>query len=145
MASVGPDDQIGVDRQAALRGLCPGPGHAPALFDQCGDVGLHSELERRIALRLSGDKIQEVPLRHQGDETAMGRQMGKIGDPHKVIANLCAERAHFLVRLLEELTKEAEFVHDLERRGMNGIPAEIAQEVGVLFEDQNRDPGASEQ
>jgi hypothetical protein len=28
---------------------------------------------------------------------------------------------------------------------MNGIAAEIAQEVGMLFEDQDGDPGAGEQ
>ena len=75
----------------------------------------------------------------------MGWQMGKIGDPQKDIADLCAERPHFLVGLLEELTEEAELVHNFERRGMNGISAEIAQEVGMLFEDQDGDPGAGEQ
>ena len=69
----------------------------------------------------------------------MGWQMGKIGDPQKDIADLCPERPHFLVGLLEELTEEAELVHNFERRGMNGISAEIAQEVGMLFEDQDGD------
>ncbi len=75
----------------------------------------------------------------------MGRQVREIGDLQKDIADLPAERPDFLVGLLEELLEEAELVHDFQRRGMNGVPAEIAQEIGVLFEDQDGDPGAGEQ
>ena len=57
VASVGSDDQIGADRQPALGRLRLDPGHASTLFDPRADVGLHPELERRMALRLPGDKI----------------------------------------------------------------------------------------
>jgi hypothetical protein len=36
-------------------------------------------------------------------------------------------------------------VHDFERRGVNRIATEVAQEVGMLLEDQDGDPGAREQ
>ena len=44
----------------------------------------------------------------------------------------------------EERFEEPKFVHDFERGGMDGISAEIAQEIGVFFEDNDRDAGASQ-
>ena len=49
------------------------------------------------------------------------------------------------MRTPQELVEQPELVHDLEGRGMDRIPAEIAQEVGMFFEDENRDPGSGEQ
>jgi hypothetical protein len=40
-----------------------------------------------------------------------------------------------LVRALKKLIQNAKFVHQLQRRRMNGIASEIAQEVFVLFEN----------
>ena len=50
-----------------------------------------------------------------------------------------------LMRQLEELVEQAELVHHLQRRGMHGVAAEIAQEVGVLFQHRHRDAGARQQ
>ena len=47
-----------------------------------------------------------------------------------------------LMRTLEELVEQAELVDHLERRGMHRVAAEIAQEVGVLLEDDDVDAGA---
>ncbi len=35
-------------------------------------------------------------------------------------------------------------MHDFERGGMNGIAAEVAEEVGVFFENDDIDAGAGE-
>ena len=58
------------------------------LDDEIGDARLHPEMEARIAARLVGEKIQKVPLRHQRDETAMGRQMREIGNDDALVADL---------------------------------------------------------
>jgi hypothetical protein len=46
---------------------------------------------------------------------------------------------------LQEFLKDAELKHDFERRGVDRIAAEVAQEVGRLFEYQDSDPGSSQQ
>jgi hypothetical protein len=41
------------------------------------------------------------------------------------------------MRALQELIQNAEFVHEFKRRRMDGVAAEIAQEVCMLFEHDN--------
>ena len=108
-------------------------------------LGLHLELEARIAARLLGEEIEEVPLRHQGDEAALRRQMREIGDHDALVADLAGQLAHLLMRPLEEFVEQAELVHDFERRGMDGVAAEVAQEIGVLLQHHDIDAGAGEQ
>src|SRR5208282_1028986 len=71
--------------------------------------------------------------------------MPKIGDLQKGVADLCPERAQFLMRSLQEFIEDAELIHDLERRRVDRIAAEVAQEVGMLFENQDSDPGSGQQ
>ena len=49
------------------------------------------------------------------------------------------------MRPLQEAFEQPELVEDLHRRGMDGVAAEIAEEVGVLFEDADLAAGAGEQ
>ena len=46
---------------------------------------------------------------------------------------------------LEEALEHPELVEDLHRRGVDRVAAEIAEEVGMLFEHLHRDAGAGEQ
>src|SRR5688572_2432763 len=71
--------------------------------------------------------------------------MRKIGKRDPLVADLRRELAHLLVWQLEERLEQAKLVHDLQRRGMDGIAAEIAQEVRMLFEHGHLDAGAREQ
>ena len=75
----------------------------------------------------------------------MRRQMREIGEGHALVADLTRERAHLLMRALEEIVENAELVHDLERGGMNGVAAEIAQKIGVLLQHHDIDAGAGQQ
>src|SRR5262249_36325110 len=50
-----------------------------------------------------------------------------------------------LVRKLEELLEKSELGHQLERRGMDSVAAEIAKEVGVLFQNDDFDAGARQE
>ena len=49
------------------------------------------------------------------------------------------------MRQFQKTVDQPEFVHHLQRRGMHGIAAKIAEEVGVLFQHHDIDAGASEQ
>ena len=44
-----------------------------------------------------------------------------------------------------EFGAQAELVDDVQRRRMHGVAAEVAEEVGVLLEDDHLDAGAGEQ
>lgn len=92
-----------------------------------------------------GDEVQEIPLRHKGDEPAACRQMPEIGDLDEIVADLAAQRPCLLMRSPQEFLKQAELVHQLQGRGVDRVAAEIAQEIAVFFEDQNGDPGAAQE
>ena len=58
------------------------------------------------------------------------------------------QRVHVVdlgMRQLEELVEQAELAHQLEGRGMNGVAAEVAQEVAVLLQHDDVDAGARQQ
>ena len=52
--------------------------------------------------------------------------------------------AQLLVGALEEIFEDAKLVHHFERRGMDGVAAEVAQEIGVFFQHDDVDAGAGE-
>jgi hypothetical protein len=142
MASVGADDQIGAHLERARGHARPRADDAPALLDQVGDLGLHTQAEIRIFARVLREEIEEIPLRHQCDEFAAGRQVRKIRDRDHLVADPAAQQSEFLMRPLEEILEQAQFVHDLEGRGMDRVAAEITEEVGVLLEHDHVDAGA---
>ena len=63
----------------------------------------------------------------------------------KFVSDLRPESADFLVRTLQKIVEQPQLAHDLECRGVDRIAAEVAQEIGMLFENENRDPGSGEQ
>ena len=89
-----------------------------------------------------GDEVEKLPLRHEGDEAAMSRKMSEIGQHGGFGADLAGEFAHFLVGTLQKFVQNPQLVHDFEGGGMNGVAAEVAEEIGVLLEhhDVNRHP-----
>src|SRR5271155_3567934 len=71
--------------------------------------------------------------------------MSEIGYLNLGTANDDPQIADLVMADLEKLLKQSEFVHDLQGRGMDRIPAEIAEEILVLFEYGDADPGARQQ
>lgn len=71
----------------------------------------HTQVELRKTFCVTGQEIQKIPLRHESDKLATGRQVREVGDRHGVAINEAAQFAHLLMRLLKELIKKAEFVH----------------------------------
>ena len=118
---------------------------APVLLDQVGRLGLHAQVERLVALAVLGEEVEEVPLRHQRDEFAMRWQMAKIDHLNVFGADLRGQRFDLLMRQLQELVDQAEFEHQFERRRMNRVAAEIAEEIGVLLQHHDMNAGARQQ
>jgi hypothetical protein len=97
------------------------------------------------AARPIGEKIEKVPLRHQGDEAAMDGEMREIGEDQALVADLARQFAHLLMRAFQEIIENAEFVHDLERGRMDGVAAEIAQKIDVLLQHHDVYAGAGQE
>src|SRR5215470_12295159 len=118
---------------------------AALLFDQPCDLRLHFQMKRWIAAPLLGQEVQEFPLWHHRDEAALGPEVGHIAQNHLLAGDPCVGSEPLLMRTLEKLLQHAQLMHYLQSRGMNGVPAEIAQEVSVFLQNQDLDSGASQQ
>ena len=144
-AAVGADGESGAEFLVAIFGFRADSCDAIIFDDEVGDFCFHAQVELRIGAGFFGDEIQEVPLGHQADEFAVDRQVRKVGDGDGEIVDDCADFAELLVRDAEEIVEEAEFVDELEGGGVDGVAAEVAEEVGVFFEDEDFDAGAGEE
>ena len=145
MAAVAADGEVGSDLEVAVG---RGPAHAddaPRFLDQAGDVGARAQRERRQLPRLVGDEIEELPLRHHRDERIARRQAAEVAELDVLVAEPAADHLELLVRALQELVEQAELVHDAQRRRVDGVAAEIAQEVGMLLEHHRAHAGARHQ
>src|SRR5262249_28051752 len=118
---------------------------ALAIASQIRCLSAHHQTEFRIALAGGGEEIQEVPLRHQRDELAARRQVGEVADPEALVAELALDVLDLLVRLLEELVQQAELAENVHGGWMDGVAAEVAEEVGVLLQHDDVDAGARQQ
>src|SRR6266851_4103754 len=73
------------------------------------------------------------------------RDVGHIAHHDFLVPYPRADLADLLMRPLQKLLKQTELVHRFERRGMDGVAAEVAQEVSMLLENQDLDPGPREE
>ena len=88
MAAIGSDDEIGANFALALRSGNADTDYMTVFFDEIGGFGLHLDVESGIAAALLDEEIQEVPLRHHGDEFAVGGKMGEVGESERFVADL---------------------------------------------------------
>src|SRR5882724_7961030 len=64
----------------------------------------------------------------------MCRQVTEIGDSHHFLAYLSRQLQYFLMRTRQKIFQNAQLVHEFKRGRMNGVSAEIAQKIRMLFE-----------
>ena len=145
MAPVGGDDKVGADRQRPVRPLRVDPDDLARLFDQRSGLGAHQKPEGVQRGGLGGEEIQEIPLRHHRDIIAGRRQAREIADRGARLAEHALHAIDLLVRQAQELVEKSQFLHDVERRGMDRVAAKVAQEIGVLLEHHDVDAGARQQ
>src|SRR5947207_691864 len=113
--------------------ICSGPSGVftctPAtptfLLDEIGHPRLHLQVECGITPGLLSDEVEEVPLWHESEETAVSREMGEIGNCDAILSHLTSKFAYFLMRAFQELVQNTEFMHNLKCGWMDRIPAKI--------------------
>ncbi len=82
-------------------------------------------------------KIQEIPLRHEGEHLAMRGKMCEIADLDGLLPNCGGQFRHLLMRPLEEFLQQPEFVHQFQSRRMDGVAAKVAEKIRMLFENDD--------
>src|SRR5579871_1203070 len=70
------------------------------LLDQTGHFVLHPELEAGKTLGFPGEKVEKVPLRHEGNKLAMSRNALEIGSLEIKVPNHAGNGAVSLMRQL---------------------------------------------
>jgi hypothetical protein len=146
VAAVAADDEL----RAQLVGGAGLPvgvadAHDPAvLAHEVVDLGGHHDAE---VPRLAGgvdEHVEEVPLRYQGDVPVPARKaVEPRGDAAAVEDEL--DPALDPVRQCGEPLTQPELVEQSERRGVHGVAAEVAQEVGVLLQHHDVDAASGQQ
>ena len=84
-------------------------------------------------------------MRHHRDERRGGFQVAQVAEDIFRAADRHAGLVQFVVRAFQETAEQPELVEDFHGRGMDRVAAEIAEEVGMLFEHGDRDAGTGEQ
>ena len=121
-------------------------GDAAVVVRETDHLVLHAQFEcREKDLRPVREELEEVPLRHQRDELAVRGHMPKIRALEVVISDDATHRSHALMWNPQKFFEQAELVDHLEARRMHGIAAEVAEEVGVLFQHGDADAAAGEE
>ena len=108
-------------------------------------LGAADQPERRVAGGLGGQEIQEIPLRHEGQEAVAGRQPAEIGDPVAAPADDAREVLHAALGEGAEALGEAQLVHQVEGGGVDRVAAEVAEEIRVLLQHGDVDARAGEE
>ena len=145
MPPVAADGQVGTHLERPIDRLCAHTGNAAALRDEIDRFGAHVQVEGGKLFSVLGEEVEEIPLRHQRNELAARRQPGEIRKGVFAIPEEGTDGRRPLMGQPEELIEQAELAHELERRGVNGVAAKIAQEVAMFLQHHHIDAGTREQ
>jgi hypothetical protein len=92
-----------------------------------------------------GQEVEEIPLWHERHEAALRSQIRHVTQHNLLAADTSAGLSDLVMRPFQKFFEQTEFVHDLKCRGMNRIAPEVAQEIGMLLQNQDFDSGPCQQ
>ena len=95
--------------------------------------------------RLIAQKIEKIPLRHHRDEGGRRFEEAQIADNQVLSCDAAGGLIDAVVRSLQKPLEHAEFGKNFHGRGVDCVPPEIAEEIGVLFQHEHFDSGSGEQ
>src|SRR5205814_4701 len=111
VSPVSTDDEVRAQFYFATWSFCAHANYSLILNQQIDDFGLHKQLECREPFGMTGEKVKKIPLRHERDEFAARRELREIGERYGLTIDDTAQFPYFLVRLLQELIEQPEFLH----------------------------------
>ena len=139
------DDQRGLDLEVTRGCGSADARHATTLAQQVLRLTTHLKVEGRVPACPPAQKVEEVPLRHHGQELAARREVPEVNqlvgrpiDPQLELIDLG-------VRQPQELVEQIEVGQDVGGGGMNRVAAEISEEVRVLLQHHHLHAGTDEQ
>src|SRR6185369_17980876 len=109
---------IGGNQKMRPQLLAPYEANArrPALlFDEALDWRFHLQVEARKGLCLLAQEVEEIPLRHHGDEWRWRIEMRQVADLPLAPGNPELGRVQFTVRPLQEPPEHPQLVEDFHR------------------------------
>ncbi len=106
-----PTDKVRWDRDGAGRGVALDAGGDAVFLREAGGFPAHAKGEGWVVSGFFGEEVEEVPLRHEGDEAGVDGEVGEVGDGELLAAYVGGELGDLGVREGEE------FVRGLARRG----------------------------
>ena len=137
--TVGGDRQIRTHLDLTTRAHRPDTGHDAAVPDDVGDLVRAQQGEGRNPPGGLGQQVQQMPLRHEADVGVRDPEAGEIGEGERAVGEGDGEPFDVAMRQFQQLLPEPEFVEQVQGRGMHGVAAEVAQEVGVLLQQHHPD------
>ena len=145
MAAIAGNGQAGRDIDDAIRRLRLHARDAIAVPDEVDRLRRHHHFQRSKPLAALAQEIEKVPLWHEGDEGIFDVVPAQDGEPHRLAAEHPLHPLQPLMRQFQEAVDQPELVHHLQRGGMHGVAAKIAEEIRMLLQHHDVDAGASEQ
>jgi hypothetical protein len=118
------------------------PADGAVELDEIHRFGLRAQPECRVLLRLVRDEAEEVPLRDHGQVLEVAGQVREVGQGHEALVRHHRYRRRPLLRQLLEAGQQVEVREHLQGGGMDDVASEVAEEVGVLLEDDDVDAGS---
>src|SRR5580693_5687349 len=114
MAAVGSYSKSSPNLHCACRSLGRYADDLSTLLDKFGRFGLHLYLESRVTFCLFDDELEKIPLRHECEKLAVSWKMREVGDLDCFVPDFASKFTSLLVRALQELLQNAQFVHQLQ-------------------------------
>jgi hypothetical protein len=139
VAAIAADDEVGTDFYFLTIVAGDYAGDAVVVPPEVDHLVLEEELKAGELFCVAGEEVEEVPLGHEGDEFAVGGDMAEVGDGEGGISEDDVELLNLLMGQLEEFLEQAQLMEDFEGGGVDGVAAEVAEEVLMLFEDGDGD------
>jgi hypothetical protein len=102
MSPIRADDEVRAHFHFAVGSFCAHAVHSLILNQQIDNLGLHVQLEAREPFGMTGEKIEKIPLGHEGDEFAARGELREIGNRHGLPVDYPAQFSHLLMRLVQE-------------------------------------------
>src|SRR5439155_12558541 len=96
MPPISPNSQLGANLQRPLRRFYVHSCYSAFLLYEIGHLRLHLQVECGITPGPLGDEVEEVPLWHESEETAVSREMGEIRNRDDILSHLTSKFAYFL-------------------------------------------------